>query len=43
MTYEIDGTDTFSNAPIIPGEGVLAVNGIYALMTNVDSTQIYYG
>jgi hypothetical protein len=43
MTYEIDGTDTFSNAPIIPGEGVLAVNGIYALMTNVDSAQIYYG
>jgi hypothetical protein len=43
MTYEIDSTDTFSNAPIIPGEGVLAVNGIYALMTNIDSTQIYYG
>jgi hypothetical protein len=43
MTYEIDGTDTFSNAPIIPGEGVLAVNGIYALMTNIDSAQIYYG
>ena len=43
MTYEIDATDTFSNAPIIPGEGVLAVNGIYALMTNIDSAQIYYG
>jgi len=43
MTYEIDGTDTFSNAPVIPGEGVLAVNGIYALMTNIDSAQIYYG
>ena len=43
MTYEIDATDTFSNAPIIPGEGVLAVNGIYAIMANVDSTQIYYG
>ena len=43
LTYEIDGTDTFSNAPIIPGEGVVAVNGIYALMTNIDSTQIYYG
>jgi len=43
MTYEIDATDTFSNAPFIPGEGVLAVNGIYALMTNIDSTQIYYG
>jgi hypothetical protein len=43
MTYEIDGTDTFSNAPFIPGEGVLATKGIYALMTNIDSTQIYYG
>jgi len=43
MTYEIDSTDTFSNAPFIPGEGVLAVNGIYALMTNIDSAQIYYG
>ena len=43
MTYEIDSTDTFSNAPLIPGEGVLAVNGIYALMANIDSVQIYYG
>jgi len=43
MTYEIDATDTFSNAPFIPGEGVLATQGIYALMTNIDSTQIYYG
>ena len=43
LTYEVDGTDTFENSPIIPGEGVLAVNGIYALMTNIDSAQIYYG
>jgi hypothetical protein len=43
MTYEIDQTDTFSNAPFIPGEGVVAVNGIYALMTNIDSVQIFYG
>ena len=43
MTYEVDGTDTFENSPLIPGEGVLAKNGIYALMTNIDSTQIYYG
>ena len=43
MTYEVDGTDTFENSPIIPGEGVLASNGIYALMTNIDSAQIYYG
>jgi hypothetical protein len=43
LTYELDGTDTFENSPIIPGEGVLANNGIYALMTNIDSAQIYYG
>ena len=43
MTYEVDGTDTFENSPIIPGEGVLATKGIYALMTGIDSTQIYYG
>ena len=43
MTYEVDGTDTFENSPIIPGEGVLATKGIYALMASIDSTQIYYG
>jgi hypothetical protein len=43
LTYENDSTDTFSNAPIIPGEGVLANNGIYALMTNISASQIYYG
>ena len=43
LTYEVDGTDTFENSPIIPGEGVKANNGIYALMTNIDSAQIYYG
>ena len=43
LTYENDSTDTFSNAPIIPGEGVLATNGIYALMTNISAAQIYYG
>jgi len=43
LTYENDATDTFSNAPIIPGEGVLVNNGIYALMTNLGAAQIYYG
>jgi len=43
LTYELDGTDTFENSPFIPGEGVLAGSGIYALMTNIDSAQIYYG
>ena len=43
LTYETHSTDEFQNAPIIPGEGVLAVNGIYAYMSAIDAAQIYYG
>ena len=43
MTYETHSTDEFQNSPIIPGEGVLATNGIYAYMSGIDSAQIYYG
>jgi hypothetical protein len=43
MTYETHSTDEFQNAPLIPGEGVLATNGIYAYMSAIDSAQIYYG
>jgi len=43
MTYETQATDEYQNAPIIPGEGVLANNGIYAYMDGIDSAQIFYG
>ena len=43
LTYETHATDEFQNAPLIPGEGVLVVNGIYAYMSAIDSAQIYYG
>ena len=43
MTYETHATDEFQNAPLIPGEGVLAVNGIYAYMSDIDGAQVYYG
>jgi len=43
LTYETHSSDEFQNAPLIPGEGVLAVNGIYAYMSAIDSAQIYYG
>jgi hypothetical protein len=43
LTYEVTANDTFSNAPIIPGEGILAQFGVYGEMSNVDSVQIYYG
>jgi hypothetical protein len=43
LTYETHSSDEFQNAPVIPGEGVLAANGIYAYMNAIDSAQIYYG
>jgi hypothetical protein len=43
LTYETHASDEFQNAPLIPGEGVLAVNGIYAYMSSIDGAQIYYG
>ena len=43
LTYETHSSDEFQNSPIIPGEGVLAQNGIYAYMNAIDAAQIYYG
>ena len=43
LTYETHASDDFQNSPIIPGEGVLAANGIYAYMSGIDAAQIYYG
>jgi hypothetical protein len=43
LTYETHSTDEFQNSPLIPGEGVLAANGIYAYMDAIDAAQIYYG
>ena len=39
LTYETHATDEFQNSPIIPGEGVLATNGIYAYMNGIDLTR----
>jgi hypothetical protein len=43
LTYEVDTTDTFQNAPFIPGEGVLADTAVYGYMSNIQAAQIYYG
>jgi hypothetical protein len=43
ITYDVAASDTFNNAPFIPDDGVLAVNGVYAYMSNVTSCNIYYG
>jgi hypothetical protein len=43
LTYETTANDTFSNTPIIPGEGVRANTSVYAEMSNLDAVQIFYG
>ena len=43
LTYEVSATDIFNNAPEIPDQGVLAVNAIYAYMSNLSAVNIYYG
>lgn len=43
MTYDIAAGDTYNNAPFIPGEGVKAVTGVYAYMSNLAAANIYYG
>ena len=43
LTYEVSATDIFNNAPDVPDQGVLAVNAIYAYMSNLSAVNIYYG
>lgn len=43
MTFDVAGNDTFNNATLIPGDGVVAYNGIYAHMTNLAAVNIFYG
>ena len=43
LTYDVAASDSFNNAPFIPSDGVIAVDGIYAQMSNVVACNIYYG
>jgi hypothetical protein len=43
MSYDVAASDTYNNSPFIPDDGVLAVNGIYAYMSNVVACNIFYG
>jgi len=44
MTFDIAAGDTYNNGTSsIPGEGVLAQNGVYAYMTNLNSVSVFYG
>jgi hypothetical protein len=33
----------YTNYWNIPGEGILAENGVYAVMSNLNATSIFYG
>ena len=43
LSYDVSATDIFNNAPLIPEDGVVARNGVYAQMSNLLSVNIYYG
>lgn len=42
-SYDTGAGDLFGNFALIPGEGILVQNGIYMIMTNITSANIYYG
>jgi len=42
-SYDVAAGDSYNNAPFIPGEGVKAITGVYAYMTNLAAANIYYG
>jgi len=43
MSFDVAASDTFNNAPIIPAEGVLVANGVYAQISNLLAVNIFYG
>ena len=43
MTFRIDIGDAYVNYWLIPGQGFLATNGIYLLITDLNAASIFYG
>ena len=43
MTFDISAGDIYNNVSLIPGDGVVAFNGIYAQTANITATNIFYG
>jgi hypothetical protein len=42
-SYDTGASDLFGNFALIPGEGMLVKNGIYLSMSNLLSSNVYYG
>jgi hypothetical protein len=43
MTYRTVAGDTFLNYWLLPGEGILAPNGVYMTISNLTAASIFYG
>lgn len=43
LTYQATAGDSFFNGFPIPGEGVRALNGVYAYISGLTAANIYYG
>jgi len=43
MTYRTVAGDTFLNYWPLPGQGILAPNGVYMVLTNLTAASIFYG
>ena len=43
MTFDVAAGDTYNNGQLLPGEGILAKNGVYSYMSNVAAVSIFYG
>jgi hypothetical protein len=43
VSFRLTAGDTFANYWLLPGEGMIARNGLYAKMTNLTSASIFYG
>jgi hypothetical protein len=43
MTYRITAGDSYVNYWLIPGQGILAQNGIYLRVTNLAAASVFYG
>jgi hypothetical protein len=43
MTFDVAAGDTYNNGQILPGECLLAQNGVYSYMVNIAAVSVFYG
>jgi hypothetical protein len=43
FSLDLISGDTYQNYQLFPGEGILAIQGIYSYMSSIAAVSIYYG